>query len=147
MLGRLARYLRFMGFDTEYARGVPDEVVRARAEREGRVLLTRDRELAARTPGAVGLSSVDIDGQLAELRRAYPRLRWDVRSERCTLCNGPLAPWQPSGTGPWPPGLPRERIEQSLALYRCTRCAHVYWDGSHARTLRERVARSVPPEA
>ena len=148
MLGRLARYLRFMGFDTEYARGVPDAEVRARSEREGRVLLTRDRALAARTRGAVGLSALDIDGQLAELRRAYPGLRWDVRNERCTLCNGPLAPWRPPTTVSLPQGLPREWVERGLALHRCEECGHIYWEGSHTHHVRERIARVAPaPEA
>jgi len=148
MLGRLARYLRFMGFDTEYARGRTDEEIRARTELEGRVLLTRDRQLARRTPGALGLSSTHIDGQLSELRGAFPGLRWEVRSERCTECNGTLARWAPRPGEPLPPGIPRELVERGLALHRCSRCGHVYWEGSHARNVRARIAHvTVSPEA
>ncbi|MFZ0699427.1 MAG: Mut7-C RNAse domain-containing protein [Thermoplasmata archaeon] len=143
MLGRLARYLRFMGFDTAYARGLPDDEVRARAELEGRVLLTRDHALAHHTPGAVGLLATDIDGQLAELRRAFPTIRWEIRFERCTLCNGPLGRWTPSPGGPLPRGAPRELVEQGLALYRCSDCGHVYWEGSHSEHVRSRIARAT----
>lgn len=140
MLGRLARYLRFMGFDTVYARGVSDEEIRTRSEREERILVTRDRSLAARTPGAVPLRATDIDGQLSELRRAFPAIRWEIRAERCTLCNGRLARWTPGPEESIPEGTPREHLERGVALYRCSSCDQMYWEGSHAVRVRERIA-------
>src|SRR5580658_184832 len=52
MLGRLARYLRMVGLDTAYVPGLTDDEVVRRAGAEGRTLLTRDRQLARRVPGA-----------------------------------------------------------------------------------------------
>lgn len=140
MLGRLARYLRFMGFDTEYARGWSDRDVAVRAQLEGRILLTRDRALAKSTPGAVELRATDIDGQLAELRGAFPTIPWEIRFLRCTLCNGPLDRWEPPATDPVPSGIPRWRVEEGLPLFRCSSCGHVYWEGSHSGSLRRRLA-------
>lgn len=144
MLGRLARYLRFMGFDAEYVRGRTDDEVRAWAERDGRTLLTRDRLLARRTPGAVGISATDIDGQLSELRRAFPSVQWEVRFERCTLCNGRLERWRPLAGVALPPEVHGDLLERGLDLHRCSRCHHFYWEGSHTRNLRARIARAPP---
>lgn len=145
MLGRLARYLRFMGFDTEYARGRTDEDVRRWAEREERILLTRDRELAHRVRGAMALEATDIDGQLTELRRAFPSMRWEVRCERCTLCNGILDRWSPPPGGPLPAALSPDVVERGSQVYRCPSCGHFYWEGSHGRSLRGRLARVGTP--
>lgn len=137
MLGRLARYLRFLGYDTEYARGLEDEEIAAWARREGRTVLTRDRALAQRTPGALRIRSPRIAEQLRELAIVEPALRREPRFERCTVCNGPLG----SANGPPPPGLLNP---PDTPLYRCLRCGHLYWEGSHTRHVRELLARWLP---
>ncbi|MCI4369560.1 MAG: Mut7-C RNAse domain-containing protein, partial [Thermoplasmata archaeon] len=74
MLGRLARYLRFLGGDVRYARDVSDDEILRLAQDDGRTLLTRDRQLAARTPGSLLIRSHEISEQLLEIRRAFPDL-------------------------------------------------------------------------
>ncbi len=144
MVGRLGRYLRFLGYDTEYVRGLDDREIARRALAEGRILLTRDRQLAAGVPGALLLTSADLSDQLRAVRAAYPALRLEVAFERCSLCNGPLAPWRPSPGVPLPEELPRERVEGGLAVFACVRCGHRYWDGSHTARIRERLAQIAP---
>src|SRR5579863_2257770 len=90
MLGRLARYLRFLGEDTEYVRGLSDANLLKRAIAENRWLLTRDRQLGARAPRAVTLPSSSLVEQLRFLRARFPDLPTEVTFERCSLCNGPL---------------------------------------------------------
>jgi uncharacterized protein len=137
MLGRLARYLRFVGCDTEYARGESDDQIRARALREGRTLLTRDRRLGGSTPGAVLLRSVTIEGQWRELRSARPELPAGVRFDRCSLCNGRLLP-APANAGP----VGRSVTGRPTApMFACERCGHLYWEGSHTAGIRRRIAR------
>ncbi len=138
MLGRLARYLRMTGLDTAYATGLRDEEVAARARAEGRVLLTRDRALAARVPGAVLLTQLGIAGQWRELKRRFPDLPTEPRCVRCTLCNGPLRPDpeelppdRSTDTGPGPKSGP--------CIYRCATCGHEYWEGSHTESVRRRL--------
>lgn len=48
MLGKLAKWLRLLGYDTAYENDAPDHELARRARAEGRILLTRDRELSAR---------------------------------------------------------------------------------------------------
>jgi uncharacterized protein len=141
MVGRLARYLRFVGCDTRYARGMTDEEILKLAGAEDRLIVTRDRLLAHRAARAVLLESVRIDGQWKELRAAVPELPTSVRFERCTLCNGRLEPHTLAPNEAPPEGLPSERARSGLPLFRCRECGHVYWDGSHTAHVRRDVAR------
>lgn len=137
MVGRLGRYLRFLGHDTEYVRRLSDDEVAERARSEARVLLTRDRELAGRVPGALLLTSPDLAEQLRAVRRAFPAAGYEVRFVRCSVCNGELAPWTPpAAPDAWPAELPRERVEGGLEVFACRRCGHRFWEGSHTERIR-----------
>ena len=136
MLGRLARYLRFMGHDTAYAQSRSDAEIAAWAVRDARTLLTRDRALAHRVAGALLLASPALADQLRAVRAAYPDLDYRVRFTRCTRCNGSLAPLSPDPGAPAPAGVPVSRWTTGQALFRCAECGHVYWEGSHAAGIR-----------
>jgi uncharacterized protein with PIN domain len=148
MLGRLARYLRFLGFDTAYVQSLSDAEIEALLRADPRVLLTRDQALAGRVPGALLLSRTDVEGQLREVYRAFPGLPREVSFDRCTLCNGRLLPWL--GGPAWEAAL-QEGVARAMAEGRavrvCEACQHPFWLGSHADRLARDVARwlSVVP--
>ncbi|WP_380675524.1 Mut7-C RNAse domain-containing protein [Salinigranum sp. GCM10025319] len=136
MLGKLARYLRMCGYDAAYAldREVEtDEELLALAEREGRRLVTRDRQLAARAEG-VRIDSKVIDGQLRELRDAGFELSLSEPA-RCGRCNGPVDPIPPNEAVPDYAPDPTE-----TRCFRCRDCGQVFWKGSHWDDVRERLA-------
>jgi uncharacterized protein with PIN domain len=142
MLGRLARYLRFFGHDTVYVRGLPDEEILRRAVTEQRTLLTRDRELALRTPGAVYIGTAVLADQLRELRAARMETPFEVRFDRCTECNGRLEASSTKVTGALlPPAAAAKTI------FVCVECGHRYWEGSHTARIRADVAAALrePP--
>jgi len=139
MVGRLARYLRMMGADTVYVRGLADEEVLRIARAEERVLLTRDRELARRSGRAVLLSSPRIEDQVRETWAAVPTLSRELRFDRCTLCNGRLSPVETPGPADTIPGVPWGRVREGLVLYRCDGCRHLFWEGSHTEGVRRRL--------
>ena len=151
MVGRLARYLRFVGCDTFYARGMSDPEIVALAEREDRVVLTRDRVLARRAPHALLLTSPFLREQWRAVRAAFPELPDRVGFERCTECNGSLRAVDPSvaSTGPHEdPKVPWDRVVRGMPLYQCSTCGHYYWDGSHTAQMRARLeawSREGPP--
>src|SRR2546430_16914094 len=89
MLGSLARWLRFMGYDTAYPEPGPDRALIERVRLEGRILLTRDKELAGRVSGAVQIWSDDLEGQIRGGGKGLPLRLIDPLSP-CSLCNEDL---------------------------------------------------------
>jgi hypothetical protein len=93
MLGSLARWLRFLGYDTLYPKAMSDAEILRLAGKEGRILITRDRQLACRAgPEAVLLTSLVLDEQILQLG-ATKGLDFESpgRMMRCPKCNAVLA--------------------------------------------------------
>lgn len=141
MVGRLARYLRFAGCDTLYARGLTDTEILELARREGRVVVTRDRALASRAERSVLLKSVVLAEQWKALRAAVPEVPAEVEFVRCTECNGELRAYVAVPGAPRRREVPWDRVDRGLQLFRCVDCGHVYWEGSHTARIRAQLAR------
>lgn len=154
MCGSLVTYLRMCGYDAAYAldRGIEaDDRLLAVARGEGRTLLTRDRQLAARArassagseredePGAGAdgllLESRAITGQLRELRTAGYDLTLADRPARCGRCNGPVE--TVSENEETPEYAPSADIE---AVWRCVECNQHFWRGSHWDSVERTLA-------
>ncbi len=135
MLGTLAKWLRLMGFDTEYPGPLDDTELLAMARQEGRVLLTRDKELASRSPEAIRVRSDDLDEQIREVASRLGLRVVDPLS-RCSLCNAVLAAASPRDVG----GLvPEGVLARHDTFWRCPSCGKVYWQGSHWDRMVERL--------
>ena len=127
MLGTLAKWLRFFGYDTAYPDAIGDNDIRALAEREERILLTRDRELSARVSGAVYLESDDPDAQLEHVVRTF-RLTAERALSRCSVCNVPIeSVLRETARGRVPEGV----YDRQREFWRCPQCGRFYWEGSH----------------
>jgi uncharacterized protein len=140
MLGRLSRYLRMLGCDTVYARGWDDDAIVRTARADGRVVLTRDRQLATRLDAVVLIRSIDLPGQLRELAAAIPGLPRSVAFERCTLCNGALHAADSSGSTDDRPGGRSATEPTGVPVFECVDCRHRFWEGSHTAAVRRHVA-------
>jgi hypothetical protein len=141
MLGRLARWLRLLGFDTAYEAHLPDAEVVRRALEEERWILTRDRALPAewRVSGVRVLESEELREQLAEVVRAF-RLAGLVRPfSRCGECNALLAP---ASGDQIEASVPPRVAAREREFRRCPGCGRVYWRGSHTarmKTVMDRI--------
>ncbi|GAA5262756.1 Mut7-C RNAse domain-containing protein [Methanocalculus sp. MC3] len=134
MLGPLTRYLRLLGYDTESADCLPsgnpkeDTELLQWAEREGRILLTRDRELAGRAgEQGIYIGEKEILDQLALLKE-LGRIDLPVRLIRCSICNSLLedAPEEEIRGADYAPA------EEGGRIFRwCPSCRRLYWMGSH----------------
>lgn len=136
MLRKLATHLRMCGYDAADAldRGVEgDAAVRALAAAEDRQLLTRDRDLAAQTDGALCLTATDVGEQLAELADAGFVLDLSG-TPRCSQCNGSLE--RVGATDTTPADVPDPGADR---VWRCADCGQHYWRGSHWTAVRERL--------
>jgi uncharacterized protein with PIN domain len=139
MLGSLARWLRILGYDADYANQREDpELVRI-ARAEDRVLLTRDRELAVRRGvKALLVESQSLDDQLAQVTAAFP-LPPGTHPGRCSVCNAVLVEATPEEVAH---RVPRYVLKRHPHFHRCPGCDRVYWRGSHWRNMQARLGRS-----
>lgn len=146
MLGRLARWLRILGFDCAYEREIDDEQLVRRAVHEERIILTRDRALPEdwRVPGIHLVASEELREQLRELLRAFG-LAGSVRLfSRCNECNQPLRQAQRAEVSE---RVPPHALASHEAFLECASCRRVYWEGSHTQRIRrvvEEVLAGVP---
>jgi len=138
MLGRLAKMLRLLGYDTLYARDMTTPQLLEIARRGERLVLTRG-DAAKRFPGLANVRSLASEYPPEQLREVVQQFSLESRAglwTRCTLCNAPIAKVEKS--------LVESQLEgKILRLYedffRCTGCGHIYWRGSHT----ERILRNL----
>jgi uncharacterized protein with PIN domain len=131
-LGRLARYLRMLGFDSRYDNRAADaELARLSAD-DDRILLTRDRGLLKRSIVRHGYLVRDDDPrrQLAEVVARYRLSRTAAPFTRCVRCNGAILPVERSEVVERLAGQPRT-LRYFDRFGRCADCGSIYWPGSH----------------
>lgn len=128
MLGRLATWLRLLGYDTLYFADASDAELARRARVEQRVLLTRDVELTRRR----GVRAILIESEQVEeqVRQVFHMLHLTAREafSRCAVCNCVLEDIsKDDARGKVPPYVfhTQDRFRQ------CPQCARVYWRGTH----------------
>jgi uncharacterized protein with PIN domain len=141
MLGRLARWLRILGFDTAWEAHIADGELVRRALEEDRVILTRDRALPAewRVSDVYVVEQEDPITQLREVAEAFQLAQHTRLFTRCSRCNTPLVPAsREQASGSVPPRI----LDAVTRLLRCPGCERFYWSGSHTRRMR-RVAEEV----
>lgn len=137
-LGRLARYLRMLGFDTAYGNRHGDETLARLSAEEGRILLTRDRGLLKRSAVTHGyyVRETNPRRQLVEVVARFDLARSFKPFTRCLRCNAALSPVaQDALASRLPPGV-RARHEEFL---RCEGCGNVYWGGTHHARMNRMV--------
>ena len=129
-LGRLAAYLRMLGFDTWYDRSADDARLAAVANKERRALLTRDVGLLKRREIEIGYC-VRCDKPHDQLREVSSRFALHSRFtpfQRCMDCNGFLCPVSKAEVADL---LPPHTRETKSEFSRCSDCGKVFWRGSH----------------
>jgi uncharacterized protein with PIN domain len=138
-LGRLAAYLRMLGFDAWYHNDVADDVLALVSRDEDRILLTRDRALLRRG-GITRGRWVRSDAPREQLREVVERFELADRSEpfsRCIRCNGRLE------------SVSRDEVIDRLqpltrryydVFARCADCGAVFWPGSHHARMARLIA-------
>lgn len=138
-LGRLARYLRVLGFDARWRSDPRDEELARVAATERRVLLTRDQSLLERRIVSHGywVRAADPRRQLAEVVHRLDLFRAIAPFRRCLRCNELLeAVAKESVEHALPPAV-RKRDD---AFRRCPSCKRVYWAGSHHRRMQQLIS-------
>ena len=137
-LGRLAAYLRMLGFDVWYQQFATDTELARKASEERRVLLTRDVGLLKRKEVERGsfIRAHTPDDQLRQVIDRFGLAARVLPFTRCMACNGLLAPVEKIEVEDVLPPHTRETKDE---FKRCTLCAKVYWKGSHHAAMLRRI--------
>jgi uncharacterized protein with PIN domain len=141
-LGRLAAYLRMLGFDCLYENQFDDQEMAEIVQKEGRILLTRDRRLLMRKVVIHGycLRSLDSLEQLTEVIRRFELKERIHPFHRCLRCNHPLVPVAKEEV--------LDRLEPLTRLYFdefqiCPACKQIYWKGSHFERMQNLIEQTI----
>ena len=141
--GRLVKWLRIMGYDTAFVPGIEDGRLVSLAHEEGRILLTRDRNIMRRRLIVSGkLRAILLESERVEeqLRQVVDDCKLDTQRDfsLCIERNSPLV------------RTAREEIRDQASPYvfqtqdiivECPSCRKPFWRGTHWRNIRRRLAR------
>jgi uncharacterized protein with PIN domain len=141
-VGRLARWLRALGYDASYHATIGDAELVREAAAESRVLLTRDRDLTKRRviqTGVVRAILIRDDEVTEQLRQVFAELGLELKEAltRCIECNSELEARVPATVAERvPPYVRRTQLRYS----ECPDCGRIYWAGTHWQRMREVLA-------
>jgi len=141
-LGKLARYLRLMGFDAVYRNDYDDAAIISLSLAQSRIILTRDRGLLKHGDVTHGhwLRATDPRQQLSEVVKAFDLKGCSRPFTRCMMCNGLLDDVAKEAVIDRLPPLVRAHFD---VFAQCRECDHVYWPGSHYARLRQLVGEAT----
>ncbi|MBI2875951.1 MAG: Mut7-C RNAse domain-containing protein [Candidatus Tectomicrobia bacterium] len=139
-LGKLARWLRVLGYDTLYYRQMDPRSMMARARKEDRVILTRATSLKKRLDATalphLFVRSDHLGEQLREVIQAFSLPAQPGPFSLCLVCNERLhqvAKEDVEGQ------VPDFVYETQPHFVRCPRCRRVYWPGTHRQRMEEKI--------
>ncbi len=137
-LGKLARYLRFSGFDTLYSNNYEDSEIAEIAEEQKRAVITRDRGLLKRTIIKRGywIRSQVSSEQYREVVTRFQLEGLENLFSRCPECNGLLEKEEKKNI--------IDKLPEKTAIYhndfkKCTVCGKIYWKGDHYYNFLEMI--------
>ena len=131
MCGRLAKWMRLAGYDTEYYKKGDMGIIK-KAREEHRIIITRNSHLAG-LPDVIFLTTEDVFEQLDIILKRFPEKRLLTR---CPLCNTELIK------------VNREQTAGNIPLYvwnihdyfyYCPKCKKFYWEGTHTKEIKSRL--------
>jgi uncharacterized protein with PIN domain len=140
MLGTLAKWLRVLGYDTEYDNSIEDDAVVQRCVNEDRIALTSDSRLVQRRllrDRHVLVSSHKLSEQLIQVVAGLENPPdSELRLTRCLECNSLIKEVSKSEVRALVPSYVFETQEE---FRRCPDCKRVYWRGTHRERMIEKV--------
>jgi uncharacterized protein with PIN domain len=138
-LGRLAAYLRMLGFDSLYRNDFRDAELAQVSASEERILLTRDKGLLMRGQVVYGhfVRARLPHEQLLEILTRYELVDRQLPFSRCMHCNGVIEPVAKEEIVERLMPRTREHYEE---FRRCRDCGRIYWKGSHYRRMKQLIS-------
>jgi uncharacterized protein len=137
-LGKLAKYLRMLGFDTLYRNDFKDEEIIDIAKKEERIILTRDKLLLKSKDVSHGyyVRAVDKHEQLQEVVHKFDLSHQLKSFTRCMTCNAGLIPKTKNEIID---KINRETAQVFNEFFYCPDCDKVFWKGSHFERMEKYI--------
>lgn len=137
-LGKLARMLRMLGFDTLYEESYNDAEIVAHAVKDKRIIITRDQNLLKIKAVTHGywLRSTDPMDQIIEVIN-----RFDIKSQikpfiRCMVCNGLIEEIDKTKIIK---KVSAKTLKYYDVFFTCSSCGKIYWQGSHYKKMEKKI--------
>ena len=149
-VGKLAKWLRMMGYDARFFEGSNDSQMIAIALAENRVILTRDTQIVRRrliTSGQLKAILIQSDEPERQMRQVIDALKLDCQFQPfsiCLECNQPLVERS------------REQVKDLVPPYvfqtqnqymECPACHRIYWRGTHWQAMTKNLKRFIKGSA
>ncbi len=135
---RLARWLRFLGIDTEVTSEYRVHPLLRMVDKSGRILLTRNRKFVEeKNPRVYVLNSDFVFEELKEVIEQF-NIKNPSLFTRCTRCNEVLKK------------IDKEKVKGKVPYFTyrhfdefkiCPRCDKIYWQGSHYELIKKRLVK------
>ena len=139
-LGRLAKWLRILGYDAKFYQADNLSTLVITALREERIILTRNSRIS-RFPGP-RIVIIDSDFVDKQLKQAFKRLKITPRPKdmftRCVICNVQLDEIDKAKVKD---RVPKYVFQNQKDFMSCPKCKKVYWQGTHWGNARKYLAK------
>jgi uncharacterized protein with PIN domain len=138
-VGKLARWLRMLGYDTIFVNDIDDGVLVDIGLKEERVLLTRDTQIMLSRPvvsGKVRALLTSEDDPREQMRQVITEMNLDREREftLCLECNVPLAPRDRDEVRDL---VPPYVYKTQTQYHQCLACGRIYWRGTHWEHMKQ----------
>ncbi len=140
-LGKLAKWLRTLGYDTPFSQDIEDTELVSKALKEDRIILSRDQELKRFKSAEKKLFLLSSNQPLEQLKAVLTKfnLRTEEKNHftRCLVCNTVLVP------------VPKKEVENKVPpfvfktqekFFYCSKCDKFYWAGTHVKNLKKKIS-------
>lgn len=145
-LGKLAGFLRMLGFDTLYRNDYEDKELAKISSREERILLSRDIGLLKRSLVTYGyfVRETNPHRQLIEVLRRFDLFKAIAPYCRCLHCNGLL---EPVAKEMIIDRLPTKTRQKYHEFRQCPSCGQIFWKGTHYERMQAFIATILNEES
>jgi len=140
MLGRLAKWLRFLGYDTLFNPKLSKDKLISLSKKENRVFLTKDKKLLKKIDyfDVYIVKNDDFPNRLREIVQEFDLNIKDNLFILCSECNSKVTKIEKSEI--------ENRIPEKVKLYQeeywyCNSCDKIYWKGTHYERMKKFLER------
>jgi uncharacterized protein len=140
MLGKLAKKLRLLGYDSLYSSSIEDEDLFQIAKKENRVIITKDAQLIHKAKkyqiANIQITKNEEIEQLVQINENVNLGKCTIsdNNSRCPVCNGELKYTEKNDVSK---KIPAGVFENMNNFWTCNKCGKIYWEGTHIKNLQK----------